>query len=175
MLSQTSPRVSPYRVLGVGPGVSGADLKAAYRKMALKLHPDVNPGADHADAERAFRDLTDAYEHLNSAGGNPRQMYEWYGEAFPSMFWEVLGVRKQHSEGTLDHVQRAMMIRLYGEVHTEAYEKLNVKAETSPSMFWEVLGVRKQHSEGTLSHVQRALMLRLFQVECRAERLGSAT
>jgi hypothetical protein len=50
-----------YRTLGVSPGSSEKQIKAAYRKMALKYHPDLN----HApDAEQKFREINTAYEYL---------------------------------------------------------------------------------------------------------------
>ena len=110
----TAHRRDPYVVLGVEPPVGSAALKAAFRERALETHPDCNPEGDRAASERAFKDLTDAYHRLSSAPPRRQVVCAQYGEAFPSIFWEVLGVRKQHSERTLDHLQRALMLRLYG-------------------------------------------------------------
>ncbi|MEM7222672.1 MAG: J domain-containing protein [Pseudomonadota bacterium] len=49
----------PYEVLGVARDASGDDIKRAYRDLAKKLHPDLNPG--NADAERQFKDVSQAY------------------------------------------------------------------------------------------------------------------
>ncbi len=51
-----------YSILGLKPTASPADIKRAYRKLARKYHPDINPG-DRA-AEMRFRQITDAYETL---------------------------------------------------------------------------------------------------------------
>jgi molecular chaperone DnaJ len=64
-----------YEVLGVGKSASEADLKAAYRKLALKYHPDRNPG-DQA-AEESFKEAAEAYEVLRD--GQKRQIYDRYG------------------------------------------------------------------------------------------------
>src|SRR3954453_17799999 len=51
-----------YVVLGLGEGASERDIKRAYRRLARRFHPDVNPGDQ--DAESRFRQILDAYETL---------------------------------------------------------------------------------------------------------------
>ncbi|CAD5268808.1 MULTISPECIES: DnaJ domain-containing protein [unclassified Imperialibacter] len=55
-----------YQVLGVQYGATQAQIKAAYRKLALKYHPDRNPG--DSDAEERFKQVLEAYQVLSSAG-----------------------------------------------------------------------------------------------------------
>eukprot|EP01030_Chromulinospumella_sphaerica_P026646 gene26646-26861_t len=54
-----------YEVLGVGKSADEKELKAAYRKLAKKLHPDLNPG--NAAAEESFKEVTGAYDLLSDA------------------------------------------------------------------------------------------------------------
>lgn len=66
-----------YEVLGVQRDASEEDLKKAYRRCAMKHHPDRNPG-DHA-AEAAFKECKEAYEVLSDGG--KRRLYDQHGHA----------------------------------------------------------------------------------------------
>jgi molecular chaperone DnaJ len=66
-----------YEVLGVSRDASDQELKSAYRKLALKHHPDRNPG-DHA-AEERFKEASEAYQVLSDA--DKRAAYDRYGHA----------------------------------------------------------------------------------------------
>src|SRR5471032_1342725 len=66
-----------YEVLGVSRSSSADEIKKAYRKIALKHHPDRNPG-DKA-AEEKFKEATEAYSVLSDA--EKRQAYDRFGHA----------------------------------------------------------------------------------------------
>ncbi len=66
-----------YEVLGIGREAGAEDIKAAYRKLALKNHPDKNPG-DKA-AEERFKEAAEAYEVLSEA--DKRAAYDRHGHA----------------------------------------------------------------------------------------------
>lgn len=66
-----------YDVLGASKDASAAELKKAYRKLAIKYHPDKNP--DDADAEERFKELGEAYEALSDE--DKRAAYDRYGHA----------------------------------------------------------------------------------------------
>ncbi|WP_353612496.1 J domain-containing protein [Methylobacterium sp. Leaf456] len=81
----------PYGVLGVARDVSESDLRKAYRKLAKKLHPDLNPG--NKKAEDAFKKVATVYDLLNDpakraqfdrgeidAGGGERPRQPYYRE-----------------------------------------------------------------------------------------------
>ncbi|XP_041716456.2 dnaJ homolog subfamily C member 5 isoform X1 [Coregonus clupeaformis] len=66
---------SLYKVLGLEKGASADDIKRAYRKLALKYHPDKNP--DNPEAADTFKEINNANSILNDDG--KRRIYEEYG------------------------------------------------------------------------------------------------
>ncbi|PID65801.1 MAG: molecular chaperone DnaJ [Gammaproteobacteria bacterium] len=64
-----------YHILGVSKSASKDELKKAYRKLAMKYHPDRNPG--NKEAETKFKEAKEAYEILNNE--QKRQLYDQYG------------------------------------------------------------------------------------------------
>ncbi|MDQ3039891.1 MAG: DnaJ domain-containing protein, partial [Pseudomonadota bacterium] len=66
-----------YEVLGVARNAADEDLKKAYRRCAMKHHPDRNPGDTNAEA--AFKESKEAYEVLSDGG--KRRMYDQRGHA----------------------------------------------------------------------------------------------
>lgn len=65
-----------YKILGIDKNASAEDIKKAYRKLARKYHPDVNPG--DKEAERKFKEINEANEVLSHPDN--REKYDKYGE-----------------------------------------------------------------------------------------------
>lgn len=71
-----------YQILGVGRDASEKEIKSAYRKLARKYHPDVNPG--DKTSEEKFKEVSEAYEVLSDK--DKRTKYDQYGQ-----YWEQMG------------------------------------------------------------------------------------
>ncbi len=85
-----------YEVLGVGKSASADEIKRAYRRMAMKYHPDKNP--DNKDAEAKFKECAEAYEVLSDQ--DKRKRYDQFGHEglrgagmhdFSRMKWQDIG------------------------------------------------------------------------------------
>ncbi len=74
-----------YQLLGVARNASESDIKRAYRKLALKYHPDKNPG--DKQAEERFKEINEAYEVLGDAGKRAR--FDQLGSSYRA--WERMG------------------------------------------------------------------------------------
>ena len=64
-----------YEILGINQNSDAAEIKKSYRKLAMKYHPDKNPGDN--EAENSFKECTEAYEVLSD--DQKRQIYDTYG------------------------------------------------------------------------------------------------
>src|ERR1700740_1761644 len=71
----TTTKTDYYELLGVPRKASVKDIRTAFRKLARKYHPDLNPG--DKSAEEKFKQLQEAYDVLSDS--KKRQMYDQYG------------------------------------------------------------------------------------------------
>src|SRR5271169_690084 len=71
----TTAKQDYYELLGVPRKAGAKDIRAAFRKLARKYHPDLNPG--DKSAEEKFKQLQEAYDVLSDT--KKRQMYDQYG------------------------------------------------------------------------------------------------
>jgi curved DNA-binding protein len=86
-----------YQILGVAKGASEQDIKNAYRKLARKYHPDLNP--NDAEANKKFQQLNEANEVLSDA--EKRKKYDQYGENWQhGAEYEQYNKKQQQNRGT---------------------------------------------------------------------------
>src|ERR1700687_6417778 len=71
----TTAKTDYYELLGVPKKASSKDIRTAFRKLAPKYHPDLNPG--DKSSEEKFKQLQEAYDVLSDA--KKRKMYDQYG------------------------------------------------------------------------------------------------
>ena len=79
-----------YDVLGINRNADEKEIKRAYRKLAKKYHPDINPG--DKEAEQKFKELTEAYNVLSDS--EKKKLYDQYGFA---AFEEGFGAERNQS------------------------------------------------------------------------------
>lgn len=85
-----------YQVLGVERGASADAIKSAFRKLARKCHPDVNPG--DKKAEGRFKEINEAYEVLSDPG--KRKKYDELGSNWEQILRDQEFARKQGATGS---------------------------------------------------------------------------
>src|SRR5271170_2871109 len=74
-MATTTNKTDYYELLGIPRKTAVKDIRAAYRKLARKYHPDLNPG--DKSAEEKFKQIQEAYEILSDT--KKRQMYDQFG------------------------------------------------------------------------------------------------
>jgi molecular chaperone DnaJ len=103
-----------YEILGVPKDVSEADLKKAYRKLARKYHPDVNP--DDQEAERKFKDISAAYDILS----NPEKRAE-YDQMGSAAYYSTPGAAHDYEEAFTSRGYADIFRDLFGGRGGQAY------------------------------------------------------
>ena len=150
----------PYKVLGVSPDASDEDIKRAYRKLAKKYHPDLNPG--DAEAAKKMQQVNAAYEQIknpekartSSQGGN--QSYGGYGYDPFGGAWQ-----RAYQQTSGDPYQRSaeQYIR-FGRFH-EALNALNNCSQKDAR--WYYLSALANNGLGNqvtaLEHIRRAVSM----------------
>jgi len=153
----------PYKVLGVSPGASDEEIKKAYRRLAMKYHPDRNP--DDPEAAKKMQEINAAYEQIKNPdaykrtaqGGYGGQSYGGYGYGYDPFG----GAWQQRQSYTGDQYQQAAYrYIMYGQ-YQQALNILN--NATQKDARWYYLSALANDGVGNqvtaLEHIKRAVSM----------------
>jgi len=146
-----------YEVLGCNKGAPVAELKAAYRKLAMELHPDRNPG-DHT-SELKFKEINEAYDVLKddqkraaydrfghaafeqgngrAAGGHPFDFASSFTDVFDDLFGEFMGGKQRRRQNRGGDLRYNLEVSL-----EEAYRGRRAEIKVPSAVACEVCGGR---------------------------------
>ena len=153
----------PYKVLGVEPGASDEEIKKAYRRLAKKYHPDLNPGDELA--ARKMKEVNAAYERIknpekyqSSQSGNTG--YGGYNQYDP-FGWGSYGGYQQRTTQSGDQYQRAAEQYIRFGQYQQAINALSNSAEKNAR--WYYLSAVAHYGMGNqvtaLEHIRRAVSM----------------
>lgn len=107
-----------YSILGVSKDASKEQIKKAYRKLARKWHPDINP--DSKEAERRFKEISAAYDCLGN--GEKRKLYDEFGEEGLQAGFDAEKAREYKKWGAFQQEAGAGAQQGFG--HYQSYEDI---------------------------------------------------
>ena len=148
----------PYKVLGVSPDASDEDIKRAYRRLAKKYHPDLNPG-DQVAAQR-MQEVNAAYEQIKNpekAGPHGQNPYGGYYDPFGGAYRQQTQGNSQSS----DQYQQAAYNYIRFRRYQEALNALSNSTERNAR--WYYLSALANDGLGNqvtaLEHIRKAVSM----------------
>jgi len=115
-----------YKLLGIDKNATEKEVKQAYRRLARKYHPDINPG--DKSSEEKFKKINEAYEVLSN--NDKRQKYDHYGDQwqYADQFTKA---EKEHSGQTFRNRQSAYQFNNFGDLFGDLFGNLNTGSRTA--------------------------------------------
>ena len=172
----------PYKVLGLTPDASDEDVKRAYRRLAKKYHPDLNPGDQ--EAARRMQEVNTAYEQIKNPEKFRQQQSQQGGYGDPFTGWYdpfAGGYRQQSQQPSGDQYQRSAEQYIRFGRYREALNTLENSPERNAR--WYYLSALANDGVGNqvtaMEHIRRAVSMepdnyRYQQVLSQMEHGGAA-
>ena len=152
----------PYKVLGVSPDASDEDIKRAYRRLAKKYHPHLNPGDQ--EAARKMQEVNAAYEQIKNPEKFRQQQQSQqggYGEPFTGWYDPFGGYRQQSYQNSGDQYQRSAEQYIRFGRYQEALNAL--QNDSARNGRWYYLSALANDGLGNqvtaLEHIRRAVSM----------------
>ena len=158
----------PYKVLGISPDASDEEIKKAYRRLAKKYHPDLNP--DDAEAARKMKEVNAAYEQIKNpekfrqsqpGGQSGYGNYGGYTQYDPFGWGSAWGSSWSGQQTHGDQYQRAAEQYIRFGQYQQAINALN--NSTDRNAHWYYLSARAHYGMGNqvtaLEHIRRAVSM----------------
>ena len=146
----------PYQVLGVSRDASDEEIKKAYRRLAKKYHPDLNPGDE--EAARQMQRINAAYEKIT----NPERSGQTYGDYDP-----FRGYRQNTEQSDEERYQQAAWQYIRFHRYQEAVNTLNnITRRNARWYYLSALANRGLGNQVTaLEHIKRAVSMEPTNME----------
>ena len=148
----------PYQILGVSPNASDEEIKQAYRRLAKKYHPDLNPGDE--EAAKKMQQVNAAYEQIK----NPEKAAHSGQTGGYGGYYDPFGGYRQQSYsggGTADQYQQSAAQYIRFGRYQEAVNVL--QNSTTRNARWYYLSALANHGLGNqvtaLEHIRRAVSM----------------
>ena len=148
----------PYKVLGVSPDASDEEIKRAYRRLAKKYHPDLNPGDQ--EAARKMQEINTAYEQIKDPDKFRQQTSGGYGGGYYDPF-EAYRQQSYSQSDKGDQYQQAAWQYIRFRRYQEALNALSNSTERNGR--WYYLSALANDGVGNqvtaLEHIRRAVSM----------------
>lgn len=146
----------PYKVLGVSPDASDDEVKQAYRRLAKKYHPDLNPGDE--EAARRMQEVNAAYEQIKNPEKQTASSASGYG-------YNPYGSYSGYGSQSTDHREESFQQAAYRYVRMGRYaEALNIlsNAQTRDAQWYYISALANDglgNQVTALEHIRKAVSM----------------